>query len=35
MPLRRKKTFVVFKEAETVGPYDERPMLPDDVHLQI
>jgi mannose-6-phosphate isomerase-like protein (cupin superfamily) len=35
MPLPRKKTFVVFKEAEKLGPYDERPMLPDDVHLQI
>jgi 3-hydroxyanthranilate 3,4-dioxygenase len=35
MPLPRKKTFVVFKEADKLGPYDERPMLPDDVHLQI
>jgi 3-hydroxyanthranilate 3,4-dioxygenase len=35
MPLRRKKTFVVFREAGKLGPYDERPMLPDDVHLQI
>lgn len=35
MPLRRKKTFVVFKEAPNVGAYDERPMLPDDVQLQI
>jgi mannose-6-phosphate isomerase-like protein (cupin superfamily) len=35
MPLPRKKTFVVFKEAGKLGPYDERPMLPDDVGLQI
>lgn len=35
MPLPRKKTFVVFKEAPKLGPYDERPMLPDDVQTQI
>lgn len=35
MPLPRKKTFVVFREAKKLGPYDERPMLPGDVQLQI
>jgi mannose-6-phosphate isomerase-like protein (cupin superfamily) len=35
MPLPRKKTFTVFKEAEKLGPYDERPMLPDDGQVQI
>ncbi len=35
MPLPRKKTFVVFREAPKLGPYDERPMLPEDVQLQI
>jgi hypothetical protein len=35
MPLPRKKTFVVFREAEKLGPYDERPMLPDDIQTQI
>lgn len=35
MGLRRKKTFMVFREAGKLGPYDERPMLPDEVHLQI
>jgi hypothetical protein len=35
MPLPRKKTFVVFREAAKVGPYDERPMLPADTQLQI
>lgn len=35
MPLPRKKTFVVFREAPKLGPYDERPMLPADVQLQV
>src|SRR5688572_23518867 len=35
MPLQRKKTFFVFREAPKLGPYDERPMLPDDVQTQI
>lgn len=35
MPLPRKKTFVAFREASNVGPYDERPMLPEDIHLQV
>ena len=35
MSLRRKKTFVVYKEAQKVGAYDERPMLPDHIHLQV
>jgi mannose-6-phosphate isomerase-like protein (cupin superfamily) len=33
--LRRKKTFVVYREAKKVGAYDERPMLPDDAHVQL
>lgn len=35
MPLRRKKTFIIPREAGQLGPYDERPMLPDDVHMQV
>jgi hypothetical protein len=35
MSLPRKKTFVVFREAAKVGPYDERPMMPDDIQLQV
>lgn len=35
MPLPRKKTFVVFREADKVGSYDERPMLPDETQTQI
>ncbi|MBN1209671.1 MAG: hypothetical protein JXB05_32785 [Myxococcaceae bacterium] len=35
MPLPRKKTFVVFREAGKLGPYDERPMLPDSTQTQI
>lgn len=35
MPLARKKTFVVFREAEKLGPYDERPMLPDSTGTQV
>lgn len=35
MPLARKKTFIVFREAQKAGPYDERPMLPDTAQLQI
>lgn len=35
MPLPRKKTFVVFREAGKVGSYDERPMLPDSVQTQV
>lgn len=35
MPLPRKKTFVVFNEAPRLGPYDERPMLPDSIQTQV
>lgn len=35
MPLPRKKTFAIFREAEDVGAYDERPMLPDSVQTQV
>ena len=35
MPLPRKKTFVAFREAAKLGPYDERPMLPEDIHTQV
>ena len=35
MPLPRKKTFLVFREAPKLGPHDERPMLPDSVQTQI
>jgi mannose-6-phosphate isomerase-like protein (cupin superfamily) len=35
MPLPRKKTFVVFREAAKLGPYDERPMLPEAVQTQV
>ncbi|HLT35416.1 MAG TPA: hypothetical protein VK034_04000 [Enhygromyxa sp.] len=35
MPLARKKTFVVFNEAPKLGPYDERPMLPDSIQTQV
>jgi hypothetical protein len=35
MPLQRKKTFVAFREAKKLGPYDEYPMLPEDVQLQV
>jgi len=31
----RKKTFQAWREAAKVGPYDERPMLPDDKQVQI
>jgi len=33
--LARKKTFHVFKEANKTGPYDERPMLPDAIDIQV
>lgn len=35
MTLRRKKTFVVYREANKLGAYDERPMLPDDIQIQL
>ncbi|MCX4243743.1 cupin domain-containing protein [Paraliomyxa miuraensis] len=35
MPLPRKKTFMVFREAARLGAYDERPMLPADVQTQV
>lgn len=35
MGLRRKKTFGVYREAAKVRAYDERPMLPDGIHLQV
>ncbi len=31
----RKKTFMTFREAENCGPYDERPMLPDNIDPQL
>ena len=33
--MARKKTFQIFREAPKLGPYDERPMLPDDIDLQV
>ena len=33
--MARKKTFHVFKEANRTGPYDERPMLPDSIDIQL
>ena len=33
--MARKKTFHVFKEAGKTGPYDERPMLPDSIDIQV
>lgn len=33
--MARKKTFHVFKEANKTGPYDERPMLPDAIDIQV
>lgn len=35
MPLPRKKTFFVFREAAKLGAYDERPMLPASVQTQV
>jgi len=35
MELIRKKTFMTLKEADQCGPYDERPMLPEDVDPQL
>jgi len=35
VPLRRKKTFGVHREAGKLGPYDERPMLPDNIQTQV
>lgn len=31
----RKKTFQTFREAKKLGPYDERPMLPDEIDIQL
>lgn len=31
----RKKTFHTFKEAAKVGAFDERPMLPDEIDIQL
>jgi mannose-6-phosphate isomerase-like protein (cupin superfamily) len=31
----RKKTFQALREAEKVGPYDDMPMLPEDLQLQV
>ena len=31
----RKKSFHTFKEAARVGAYDERPMLPDEIDIQL
>ena len=33
--MARKKTFHVFREANKTGPYDERPMLPDAIDIQL
>lgn len=33
--MARKKTFQTFREAKKAGPYDERPMLPDEIDLQV
>jgi 3-hydroxyanthranilate 3,4-dioxygenase len=31
----RKKTFQVMREAKKLGPYDEMPMLPEDIQVQL
>src|SRR5262245_4070364 len=31
----RKKSFQIFREAGKVGPYAEKPMLPDDIQVQL
>ena len=31
----RKKTFQLWREAAKVGAYDEMPMLPDDIQIQV
>ena len=31
----RKKTFQAMREAEKVGPYDDMPMLPEDLQIQV
>jgi 3-hydroxyanthranilate 3,4-dioxygenase len=31
----RKKTFQTFREARKIGAYAERPMLPDETHIQV
>ena len=31
----RKKTFQAIREAEKVGPYDDMPMLPEDLQVQV
>jgi 3-hydroxyanthranilate 3,4-dioxygenase len=31
----RKKTFQIFREAKKSGPCDERPMLPDEIDVQL
>ena len=33
--MARKKTFQIFREVKTSGPYDERPMLPDTIDVQV
>ena len=33
--MARKKTFQILREAPKLGPYDERPMLPDDIDVQL
>jgi 3-hydroxyanthranilate 3,4-dioxygenase len=33
--MARKKTFQTFREARKLGPYDERPMLPDEIDVQL
>jgi len=31
----RKKTFQILREGRKVGPYDDAPMLPDDIQVQL
>mgnify|MGYP001549739477 CR=1 FL=1 len=31
----RKKTFQVLREAAKVGAYDDMPMLPEDIQVQV
>ncbi len=33
--MARKKTFQIFREAKKSAPYDERPMLPDTIDVQV
>jgi 3-hydroxyanthranilate 3,4-dioxygenase len=33
--MARKKTFQILREGKKLGPYDDMPMLPDDIQVQI